>query len=118
MKAFIISTCTLLLVFAIVILNYFYVLKVYSHMENEIKEIEIVSKDKASSLLNYWEKERMYVSLSVPHRILDDLEKNLSIFVTKIREGTKIEFEETRQLLLNSIEEMKIHAGISADTLF
>jgi hypothetical protein len=31
---------------------------------------------------------------------------------------TKSDFEETKQLLLYSIEEMKIHAGISVDALF
>ena len=117
MKAFIISFSTLLLIFALLIINHFYIINIYKYMTNEISLINIDEADKVSSLLNYWNKHRIIISLSIPHRISDELESNLILLKTKIENGTKYDFEETRQLLLNSIEELRIHAGISADAL-
>ena len=117
MKAFIISFGTLLLIFALLIINYFYIINIYKYMISEISHINIDDAERISSLLNYWNKHRIIISLSIPHRISDELESNLILLKTKIENGTKYDFEETRQLLLNSIEELRIHAGISADAL-
>ena len=117
MKAFIISFGTLLLIFALLIINHFYIINVYKYMAAEISFINIDETDKVSSLLDYWNKHRIIISMSIPHRISDELESNLILLKTKIENGTKYDFEETRQLLLNSIEELRIHAGISADAL-
>jgi hypothetical protein len=87
-------------------------------MTNETSEITLSSIDKVTALLDYWNKRRIFISLSVPHRISDELEKNLQLLKTKVMNETKSDFEEIKQLLLNSIEELRIHAGISADALF
>jgi len=118
MKSFIISCCTLLLVFTVIILNYFYVLKICKYMIKEASETSVSDVNNATSLFEYWKKRRIYIALSVPHRVSDELEKNLLIFISRAQEGTKSTFEESRNLLVNSIEEVKIHAGISADTVF
>ena len=86
-------------------------------MTNEVSIITTESMNEMTSLVNFWDKRKIFVCLSIPHRISDELEKNLQLFKTKVFFNTKYDFEETRQLLLNSIEEMKLHAGISADTL-
>ena len=118
MKAFVISCCSLLLIFALIIVNYFYIINIYKYMLNEVSAITTDNPERISSLLDYWNKRKIAISLSIPHRISDELERNLSLFKIKVLSETKSDFEETRQLLLNSIEEMKLHAGISADTFF
>lgn len=118
MRAFIISCSTLLLILSLIIVNFFYIINIYKHMTNETSEITLSSIDKVTTLLDYWNKRRIFISLSVPHRISDELEKNLQLLKIKVMNGTKSDFEEIKQLLLNSIEELRIHAGISADALF
>ena len=118
MKAFVISCCSLLLIFALIIVNYFYIINIYKHMLNEASAITTDNAEKISSLIDYWNTRKIAISLSIPHRISYELEINLQLLKIKVLSETKSDFEETKQLLLYSIEEMKIHAGISADALF
>lgn len=118
MKAFVISCCSLLLIFALIIVNYFYINNIYKYMLNEASAITTDNTEKIISLIDYWNKRKIAISLSIPHRISDELERNLQLLKIKVLGETKSDFEETKQLLLYSIEEMKIHAGISVDALF
>ena len=118
MKILIVSIVALVLVFGLVIGNYFLINNIYEHMLLEVNNLQIDSGAEIDSLINYWNKKRVIVSLSVPHRISDELERNLLVLDAKIKYGSYVEFEEVRASLLNSIEEMKVHAEISLDTVF
>ena len=118
MKILIVSIVALLLVFGLVIGNYFLINKIYDYMLKEVNDLTEESVSEIDSLIKYWNKKRMIVSLSVPHRISDELERNLLILEAKIKHGSYVEFAEARASLLNSIEEMRVHAGVSIDTIF
>jgi len=118
MKIFIVSIVALLLVFGLVIGNYFLINNIYDRMLKEVNNLTEASVMEIDSLVKYWDKKRIIVSLSIPHRISDELERNLVVLEAKIKHESYSEFEEIRAFLINSIEEMKIHAGLSFDTVF
>jgi len=120
MKSFVISIITLILVFVVIIWNFFYINNIYVNMTDAIKDLkpDVPSSIKVKEIYNYWKSKSVFIALSVPHRISDEIEKNLIILMGRILESSNIGFEEARLLALNSIEEMKVHAGISADSIF
>ena len=120
MKAFIISIVTLLLVFGVIIWNFFYIINIYEYMSQTVTGLEPdeASRKSVDEVWNTWRKKSIIIAISIPHRISDELEKNLIILKSKVYEGTNMGFEESKQLLLNSIEEMRIHAGASIDSIF
>ena len=118
MKILIVSIAALALVFGLVIGNYFLINDIYDRMLLEVNNLSEGASAEIDALVKYWNKKRMIVSLSVPHRISDELERNLLILKAKIKHGSYVEFEEVRASLLNSIEEMRVHAGVSLDTIF
>lgn len=120
MKSFVISIVTLLLVFGVIIWNFFYINNIYAYMSETVTELsqDEASKIKVDILWESWKKKGVLIALSVPHRISDDIEKNLTILRSRVHEGSKSDFLEAKELLLNSIEEMRIHAGASLDSIF
>lgn len=117
MKILTISFSTLILVFALVVWNFFLINNIYEYMTKEVTALKEDSYESIASLIQYWNKKRILISLSIPHRVSDELEKNLIIMKAKIEHQSIYEFEEARYSLLNSLEEMKVHAGISLDTV-
>ena len=120
MKSFVISIVTLLLVFGVIIWNFFYINNIYAYMSEVVTELhqDEESKIKVEELWKSWKKKSVLIALSVPHRISDELERNLTILKSRVQEGSKSDFLEAKELLLNSIEEMRIHAGASLDSIF
>ena len=120
MKSFIISIITLTIVFGVIIWNFFYINNIYVSMTesvNELRRPDASLKD-AEKLYKYWKDKSILIALSVPHRISDEIEKNLIILIGKLSEDSHNGFEEAILLALNSLEEMKVHAGISVDSIF
>lgn len=120
MKSFIISIIILLLIFGIIIWNFFYINNIYENMEKSVKELKHDSSSlpRAEKIYEYWKSKQTVIALSVPHRISDEIEKNLLTLIGKLSEESSTGFDEARLLTLNSIEEMIVHAGISADSIF
>ncbi len=120
MKSFVISIVTLLLVFGVIIWNFFYINNIYAYMSEAVTELrqDEASKIEVDKLWKNWKKKSTIIALSIPHRISDELEKNLTVLRSRVYEGSKSDFLEAKELLLNSIEEMRIHAGASLDSIF
>ena len=120
MRAFIIAILTLTLVFGLIIWNFFYINNIYVNMAESVTELKADSSSlpDAKRLYEYWKSKQTIIALSVPHRISDEIERNLVSLIGKLSEDTPNDFEEARLLTLNSIEEMIVHAGISADSIF
>lgn len=120
MKAFIISICTITLIFGVIIWNFFYINNIYVYMTDTVTEFELneESVKKAEALWEYWKRKSVIIALSIPHRVSDELEKNLVILQAKLRSGSDFELDEAKALTLNSIEEMRIHASASFDSVF
>lgn len=118
MKAFITALCTLIIIFGIIIGNYLYILNIYKSMIDSVSRLTMDSSNEVNELISYWRKRSTYIALSVPHKISDEIERNLLLLKAKLENKLDNGFFEAKELLLNSIEEMKIHAGISADSIF
>ncbi|MBQ9743786.1 MAG: hypothetical protein IJW19_01535 [Clostridia bacterium] len=120
MKSFVISILTLAIICGVIIWNYVYINKIYDYMNETVNALECneVSAIKVDELWSFWKKKSIVIAISIPHRVSDDLERNLVILRTKLKEGSNYEFEESKSLVLNSIEEMRIHAGASLDSIF
>jgi len=120
MKAFVISIVTLLLVFGVIIWNFLYINNIYAYMSETVTELsqDEASMVKVDELWKSWKRKSVLIALSVPHRISDEVERNLTILRSRVHEGSRADFLEAKELLLNSIEEMRIHAGASLDSIF
>ncbi|MBQ8392407.1 MAG: hypothetical protein IJX51_01415 [Clostridia bacterium] len=120
MKSFAISILTLAIICGVIIWNYAYINKIYNYMNETVNSLECneVSAAKAEELWRFWKKKNIVIALSIPHRVSDELERNLVVLRTKLKNGSNYEFEESKSLVLNSIEEMRIHAEASLDSIF
>ena len=120
MKSFIISVILLILIFGVIIWNFFYINNIYVDLTKAVNALsnDPSSLSDAKKIYEYWKSKQTVIALSVPHRISDEIEKNLLTLIGKLSESSPGGFEEARLLTLNSIEEMIVHAGISADSIF
>lgn len=111
MKAFLFSIFALLLLCLIVIFNGVLVLNTSEKMSIEISKIKNSSSVEAlEKLENIWDKDKLLVSISVPHSKTDELERNLILLRQRVecddRDGTS----EAVALVLRSLEELKAHS--------
>ncbi len=120
MKSFVISIVILILIFGVIIWNFFYINNIYVNMTEAVNALsgDSSSLPEAERIYEYWKSKQTVIALSVPHRISDEIEKNLLTMIGRLSEDSPEGFEEARLLALNSIEEMIVHAGISADSIF
>ncbi|MBO5212907.1 MAG: hypothetical protein J6B60_05130 [Clostridia bacterium] len=119
MKSFIISLIAILLLFSGVIINSFLVKSICEDLKDEITTINSVfDGDKIDEIVKLWDKNKFFISLSVPHKQTDDVEKNLLLLDEKSNILNPIDFYETKALLLNCVEELANHGALNADNIF
>ena len=118
MRSFIISLSALIVLFVFVFLNSFFVSKFSSEMKEMVDKIEDVdSTEQILEICDAWEKRKFFISLSVPHKQTDEVEKMLSILLEKSLHKAENEFFETKALLVNAISEISNHGAINLDNI-
>jgi hypothetical protein len=118
MKSFVISLIALLSLFVLVFANSFFVSKACEEMTGILNEINgIEYGEKISELEKCWGKSKFFISLSVPHRQMDEVEKNITILKEKSAYMNESEFFEIRALLQNAIWEIDNHGALNLDNV-
>lgn len=118
MKAFLFSVLALMVLCAIVIWNGATVSKISDEMREiagEIKSLD--SEDELQELEEIWHKKRLILSISVPHRVTDELDRTIALLRKKFDEGISTEIPETVALAIKSIEELRTHSLVDANNI-
>ena len=119
MKAFLFSLGALLLLFALVICNSIYISNVTDKMMARAMEISSLDDtDAFYELCRLWEDNEILISVSVPHKESDELEKNIVILKSKLENRSQDELKESIALLQKSIDEITVHSTVSIDNVF
>lgn len=119
MKAFLWSALALLALCFIVIWNSLYISRITDEMSECATKIQSLENEMELAYLNgLWRKNKLLISVSVPHDESDELEKNLILLDSKFDNGIDVELNETVALLMRAIEEIRIHGTASADNIF
>ena len=119
MKAFLFSVGVLLLMCALVICNNIYISSVTDKMLSHANRISSFDDtDSLDALCRLWEDNKIIISVSVPHKESDELEKSLVILKTRIQDNDAAELNEAIALLKRSIDEITVHATVSIDNVF
>jgi hypothetical protein len=80
----------------------------------EIKSSPSLSR--LGELESIWQKHRLFISISVPHKESDEFEKELLVLRAKL-EAQDIEIDESIDLVLRAIEEIETHGTVSLDNV-
>ena len=119
MKSFLLSATALIALCCLVILNGSFIGRASDSMTDAAEKINGISDMKElEALEKIWEKNKTVITLSVPHRVSDEMERCLVLLRTKFDENIDIEISETVALTLRTIEEIKTHATASLDNIF
>ncbi len=119
MKAFAFSLIALILLCVIVFLNTMFISNVSEEMQqlaNKIKSSPNI--DMIKELEDIWNDNRLMISISVPHKETDELEKNLILLRANFENGDTMGISEINSLLIRSIDELEIHGTVSFDNVF
>lgn len=118
MKSFVISLIALLSLFVLVFANSFFVSKACDEMSEILNEINgIEHTEKINKLEECWGQSKFFISLSVPHRQMDEVEKNITVLKEKSTHMNENEFFEIRALLQNAIWEINNHGALNLDNV-
>ena len=118
MKAFWFSVIGLCLLCIAVLLNSLYVSSISSNMEDKLSKIkDSPSLDGLEELEDIWEKNRLLISISVPHKETDELEKGLLVLRARIETGSDKGTAEALELVSRAIYELKTHGTVSVDNV-
>lgn len=118
MKSFLFSAMALLLLCGIVIWNSYFISGVSDDMADIVNEISgLDDLGELERLEKAWEKNKLIISLSVPHKETDELEKSLILLRTKFDKNIEVELDETVALTLRAIDEIKIHGTAKLDNI-
>lgn len=118
MKAFLLSTLTLIVLCLVVFWNSSSVVDISSEMSDVAKKIESLENvEELEKLEEIWDKHHFILSISVPHKATDELDKNIVLLRAKFDEEIDIEITETVALTLRAIEEIRIHAIADANNV-
>ena len=119
MKAFVFSLIALLILCGIVVLNTSFVSTVSGDMQEAISKIKSSPTRKAiEELENIWDNNKMLVSISVPHKETDELERNLILLRAKFDNDDLRGLNEVISLISRSIEELEVHGTVGFDNVF
>ncbi len=118
MKAFLLSVLALILLCVVVFWNSASVIDISDKMSDVAIEIESLEDiDKLEELEEIWDKYHFILSISVPHKATDELDRNLVLLRAKFDEGISTEITETIALTLRTIDEIRIHAVADANNV-
>ena len=118
MKAFLVALLALTMLCTLIIWDGVTVNKISDKMgkiASEIKSLE--NEDKLKELEDAWHKHQLVLSISVPHKVTDELDKSIALLRKKFDEGISTEFPETVALTLKAIEELRVHALVDANNV-
>ncbi|MBE6625133.1 MAG: DUF4363 family protein [Ruminococcaceae bacterium] len=118
MKAFWFSTLALVALCGIVIWNGITVSRISDDMSEIASGIESLEDEEAlRKLEEIWHEHRLILSISVPHRVTDELDRTLVLLRKKFDEGISTEIPETVALAIKSIEELRTHSLVDANNI-
>ena len=118
MKAFLFSVLALMVLCAIVIWNGATVSKISDEMREIAGEINSLdSENELKKLEEIWREKRLILSISVPHRVTDELDRTIALLRKKFDEGISTEIPETVALAIKSIEELRTHSLVDANNI-
>jgi hypothetical protein len=118
MKAFLFSVLALMVLCAIVIWNGATVSKISDEMREIAGEINSLdSENELKKLEEIRHKKRLILSISVPHRVTDELDRTIALLRKKFDEGISTEIPETVALAIKSIEELRTHYLVDANNI-
>ena len=116
MKAFLLSLLALSLLLVCIILNSVYVSYISAQMRVKVNELKISpSIGKLEEIEDIWDKHKIFISISVPHKHTDELEKEF--LVLRARFDSNEEIKESTELVLRAISEIETHGTISLDNV-
>ena len=119
MKSFLLSLSALILLCLVVFLNTLFVSKVSYDMQEMVNKIKSSpTEESIKELEDTWNSKRTLISISVPHKETDDLDKNILILRSKFENGEDNGMNEIISLISYAIDELKVHGTISFDNIF
>lgn len=99
MKAFIISICTLSILFAFTVLNGIYINKVTAKLMYEAEKIEL-NPGSVNEFSNMWRKYQFIINISSSHKETHRIDEGISILKKKASANISEGFEEEKTLLI------------------
>lgn len=118
MKAFLLSASALILLCLLVFWNSKAVVNITEKMSDTTSKIETINDiDKLETLEELWDKYHLLLSISVPHKATDELERNLVLLRAKFDGEISTEITETVALTQRAIDEIRIHAVADANNV-
>ncbi len=110
MKGFVITTILFIILLIIISLNLFFMEKTITTMENEVKLLKEFpceeNEEIINNLLNNWEKNSIWMGLSVSYNDIEELTDIIDSLKAANRSDNIIQFQINVELLLNAIEEL------------
>lgn len=118
MKAFLFSVLALATLCGIVIWNGVVVSKICDEMNDVAMQIEsLENEEQLQKLEDIWHRHMLVLSISVPHRVTDELDRAIALLRKKFDEGISTEIPETAALAVKSIEELRTHSLVDANNI-
>lgn len=119
MKSFVFSLIALLVLCIGVISNCIYIQSVCAEFDLYIEQaIENRNEESVEALISQWNEHKFSVSISVPHKETDELERILIVMQQRLTDENPIEFYEACAIAKNAVNEIKIHGTVKADNIF
>lgn len=116
MKGFIISCLIIALVFALVIVNSFFVKFVINDLVDKVETVDS-SYESYKRLLDLWEKNSFLLKISSSTKETDKIDDMLSAIGSLYKTGDFSSLEEKKSLLINYMRLIEEHERINIDNL-
>lgn len=118
MRAFLFAMLALITLCALIIWDGVTVNRISDEMKEIALKIEsLENENELQELEKSWHKHRLILSISVPHKVTDELDRSISLLRKKFDEGISTEIPETVTLALKAIEELRVHALVDANNV-
>ncbi len=122
MKVFYTAIILFVLMIAVITVNYVYINRVCNSMYVMASEAPGVDEEGCyavvSVLDNYWQENQKYVCLSVSYIELNQICNSISSMKAYAKSKNAAEFENARQILLNTIREVRRLESFTIENIF
>ena len=118
MKAFIAAVCALLTVTALVFLNSFFTARCIDEVLGKIEDVDGNSSVRElEELSDYYMKRQIYLSLTVCHDDLSDIEDIISELIGSAEVGDKDGIMIAKSRLISALSHLRRLSGINFDSI-
>lgn len=119
MKGFAISLILLAVIIIMILINAFYIKSTLDKLERLAQGVWSERTPEAvSSLMDYWEKHRATVALSVSLREIDRVTENLLCLQAACIESNEVMMKQSYSLFINALDDIKRYERISVINIF